>query len=102
MMQQQTNTQRRRGRPRAVPHEAIMTGTEPHLDDAEVLRVAVAAVRQYAETHPRPGHVTQIQAAEMLNLSRATVCRMVKAGSLKLNTAGLIPTAEVDRLLASR
>lgn len=100
MMQQQTNTQRRRGRPRAVP---IKTGMEPPPDvDAEVLRVAVAAVQHYAETHPRPGHVTQIQAAEMLGLSRATVCRLVKVGSLKLNTAGLIPTAEVDRLLTSR
>ena len=37
------------------------------------LQIALAAVRLYAETHPRPTQVTQTQAAQMLGLSRITV-----------------------------
>lgn len=66
------------------------------------MAIAVAAVRHYAETHPRPPHVTQSQAAEMLGLSRATVSRMVRSGTLKLNRCGLIPIAEVDAVLRAR
>lgn len=66
------------------------------------LDLAFQAVRLYAETHPRPSQVTQIQAAEMLNVSRATVSRMVKAGLLPLNKCGLIPTTEIDLALQSR
>lgn len=67
---------------------------------SEVITIAEVAVRRYAESHPRPPHVTQSQAAEMLRMSRATINRMVKAGSLKLNKAGLIPISEVDAVLA--
>ncbi len=61
------------------------------------LDVALSAVRLYAETHPRPTHVTQVQAAEMLGLSRKTIGRMIVAGTLRLNRCGLIPIEEVDR-----
>lgn len=33
------------------------------------LEIATRAVRLYAESHPRPPHVTQAQAGEMLRLS---------------------------------
>lgn len=65
------------------------------------LEIAIKAVQLYAETHPRPSHVTQTQAAEMLNVSEATISRMVKAGSLKLNKVGRIPVAEIDKALAA-
>lgn len=62
---------------------------------------AVRAVRFYAESHPRPSQVTQAQAAEMLNISRATVSRMVRAGTIRLNAAGMISISEIDRLLST-
>ena len=65
------------------------------------LEIAIKAVQLYAETHPRPSHVTQTQAAEMLNVSEATISRMVKAGSLKLNKVGRIPVAEIGKALAA-
>lgn len=64
----------------------------------DALAIAVEAVRLYAETHPRPLHVTQVQAAEMLDVSEATVSRMIKAGTLRLNGVGRIPISEVDRV----
>ena len=68
----------------------------------ELLDIATAAVQRYAETHPRPPHVTQTQAAAMLKLSRPTISRMVKYGSLKLNECGLIPISEIDRVILAR
>ena len=65
----------------------------------DILNVAREAVRMYAETHPRPVHVTQTQAAEMLSLSRVTIGRLVKAGTLKLNKCGLIPVGQIDLLI---
>lgn len=65
----------------------------------DILNVAREAVRMYAETHPRPVHVTQTQAAEMLSLSRVTIGRLVKAGTLKLNKFGLIPVGQIDLLI---
>jgi hypothetical protein len=65
----------------------------------DLYEVALAAVRLYAETHPRPLHVTQRQAAEMLDKSEPTIGRMVRAGTIKLNGAGMIPISEIDRLL---
>lgn len=62
--------------------------------------IAIAAMRLYAETHPRPPHVTQSQAAEMLGLSAPTVRRLVRSGMLRLNRAGLIPIGEIDRAVA--
>ena len=68
----------------------------------EHIEIAVQAVRLYAETHPRPPHVTQKQAAEMLGLSAPTVGKLVRSGRLKLNGAGLIPILQVDRLIMER
>jgi hypothetical protein len=65
-------------------------------------QVAFNAVRLYAETHPRPLQVTQRQAAEMLDKSEVTISRMVKAGTIKLNGAGMIPISEIDRVLQPR
>jgi Mn-dependent DtxR family transcriptional regulator len=67
-----------------------------------VLEIATKAVQIYAETHPRPVHVTQKQAAMMLDLSAPTVNRMVRCGLLKLNDAGLIPITEIDRAISIR
>lgn len=66
----------------------------------DALNIAVQAVRIYAESHPRPPHVTQRQAAEMLGLSAPTVSKLVRSGKLRLNGAGLIPIAQIDALLA--
>ena len=71
------------------------------LKESEVLAIAAKAVRLYAESHPRPVSVNQKQAAGMLNVSKPTVCRMVKTGRVKLNSLGQIPISEIDRLLAS-
>jgi DNA-binding transcriptional regulator LsrR (DeoR family) len=68
----------------------------------ELLNVAFQAVRMYAESHPRPHQVTQRQAAEMLGLSAPTIGRMVKAGTLRLNAAGLIPISEIDAALLAK
>lgn len=68
----------------------------------EMQQIAFFAVRHYAESHPRPSHVTIGQAAEMLGLSRPTVGRLIKSGALKFNECGRIPISEVDRALASR
>jgi len=96
----QTTPQAHRGRPRAFPSlEAKPAFTSR---DPEAVEIAVEAIRLFAETHPRPSHVTQVQAAEMLHVSRATVNRLVKTGHLKLNTLGMIPIAEVDRVLVAR
>ena len=67
----------------------------------DTLQIATAAVRLYAETHPRPVHVTQKQAAEMLGKSEPTVRKMIHAGVLKLNKVGLIPVSEIDRVIAA-
>lgn len=66
------------------------------------LEIATKAVRLYAESHPRPPHVTQAQACEMLRLSSPTVRRLIRSGALRLNAAGMIPVSEVDRLIAVR
>lgn len=63
------------------------------------LEIATKAVRLYAETHPRPIHVTQKQAAEMLGISAPTVGKMVRSGTFRLNGAGLIPISQIDALL---
>ncbi|WP_175023849.1 MULTISPECIES: helix-turn-helix domain-containing protein [Burkholderia] len=70
------------------------------METNEVISVARRAVQLYAETHPRPTQVTQLQAAEMLGLSRATVSKMVKAGQLKLNRCGMIPIEQIDEARA--
>lgn len=71
------------------------------MTDTDKIEIATIAVRLYAEAHPRPPQVTQSQAAAMIGVSRPTLSRMVKAGSLKLNACGLIPISEIDRVLAA-
>ncbi len=68
--------------------------------DCEVLAIAVRAVQLYAETHPRPPHVTQKEAAAMLRMSEPTIRKLIQSGALKLNRAGRIPIAQVDELAA--
>lgn len=63
------------------------------------LETAMKAVQLYAETRPRPSHVTQSQAAEMLGLSRPTISKLIRNGILSLNKCGLIPITEIDRAL---
>lgn len=69
------------------------------MNQETVLEIAVKAVQLYAEAHPRPSQVTQEQAAEMAGVSRMTIHRMIKAGQLKLNKFGRIPTVEIDRVI---
>lgn len=66
---------------------------------SEELTIARRAVQLYAETHPRPPHVNQKQAADMLGVSARTVHNMIKAGTLKLNRCGLIPIEQIDAVL---
>jgi hypothetical protein len=63
------------------------------------LDIAIKAVQLYAETHPRPPHVNQAQACEMLGLSHVTVRKMIRAGLIRTNAAGLIPVTEIDRVI---
>lgn len=67
----------------------------------DMLQMAFLAVRMYAETHPRPSHVTQAQAAEMIGMSASTVHRLVRSGVIKLDKAGQIPITEIDRALTA-
>ena len=68
----------------------------------EVLVIAARAVQMYEERKPRPPYVNQVQASEMLGVSKATVSRMVKAGSINLNGVGLIPIGQIDLIVAAR
>ena len=77
-----------------------MTETDKGVDPVpSLLGVAVMAVQLYAEMHPRPPHVNQQQASEMLGLSHVTVRKMIRAGTIKMNGAGQIPISEIDRVL---
>ena len=68
-----------------------------------VARQAVAeAIRKLPKSdQPRPLHVTQKQAAEILGLSPTTVGKLVNLGKLKLNGCGMIPMSEVDRIIVN-
>jgi hypothetical protein len=63
------------------------------------IAIALKAVAIYAETHPRPAHVTQLQAAGMVGISVPTLRKMIRAGNIRLNKFGLIPITEIDRAL---
>jgi excisionase family DNA binding protein len=65
-----------------------------------MIDVAIKAVELYANSHPRPPHVNQVQAAQMLGLSVPTVRKLIKAGTLRLNKCGLIPIAEIDKAIS--
>ncbi len=47
----------------------------------------------------KPTHVTQIQAAEILQLNRSTVNKLVKSGQLKLNACGKISMKQLELAL---
>lgn len=66
-----------------------------------VLRAAATAVRLYAETHPRPTHVTQQQAAGILHVSPKTVYNYIRAGKLRLNKAGYLAIEDIDAIRSS-
>lgn len=70
--------------------------------NTEALEIATAAVRMYAESRPRPTHVTKTQAAKMLEVSRPTLDKLIRAGTIRLNGCGQIPIEEVDRARAAR
>lgn len=65
------------------------------------LETAVQAVRIYSETHPRPPHVTQKQAAAMLHVSVPSVTKLIRNGRLSLNGLGLIPIGQIDAILVA-
>ncbi|MBY4833667.1 DNA-binding protein [Burkholderia dolosa] len=67
------------------------------LSESEIVRIASRAVELFKQQHPHPTHVTQMQAAEMLGISRWTVSKMVKTSNLKLNRCGLVPIEQIDR-----
>jgi hypothetical protein len=66
------------------------------LIENQELRIAALAVRLYAETHPRPTQVNQIQAGKMLGVSSRTIRNYIRAGKLRLNGCGLIPIESID------
>lgn len=72
------------------------------ISQAALLEVAFQAVRLYAETHPRPLHVTLGQAAEMLGISMESLMKLMSGKKLRLNECGLIPIGDIDQVLASR
>ena len=65
------------------------------------LEAALKAIEIYASRHPRPSHVTQRQAAEMLGRSEPTIRKMIRNGDFRLNACGLIPIEQVDAALAA-
>ncbi len=65
----------------------------------EMLRVAFAAVRLYAETHPRPSYVNKVQAAQMLEISGPTLSKLIRFGVIRQDSRGRIPITEIDRAL---
>lgn len=64
------------------------------------IEIARKAVQLYADTHPRPPHVSQKQAGEMLHLSQPTIRKLIKQGVLQLNKTGMIPVGMVDDALS--
>ena len=68
----------------------------------EIITIAAAAIQRYAETHPRPPHVNQVQAAVMLGVSKPTMCKLVARGLFRLNKLGMIPIEQIDEALAAR
>ncbi len=63
------------------------------------LEIAIKAIEVFAAKHPRPANINQKQAAQMLGVSEATICKWVRAGRIRLNNAGMISITEIDRLL---
>lgn len=74
--------------------------------DATIQAAADAASKKTADIlrkqlgGMRPVHVNQTQAAEMLKLSKSTICRMIKAGNIRLNKCGLIPIEQLEECVS--
>lgn len=68
-----------------------------HLREIEIAR---KAVQLYVDTHPRPPHVSQKQAGEMLRFSQPTIRKLIKKGVLQLNKSGMIPINMIDEALS--
>ena len=68
----------------------------------DLIELAIKAVQIYAERHPRPTHVNQQQAADMIGKSTPTIRKMIRSGDIATNRLGLIPMSEIDRLLAPK
>jgi predicted Zn-dependent protease len=75
-----------------------MSTTSEELESI-ALRAAEKAIALFTARHPRPAHVSVVQAAEMLGLDRHTVSRLCRMGVLQRNAMGLIPSEQVDRAL---
>ncbi|QTO44792.1 helix-turn-helix domain-containing protein [Burkholderia latens] len=82
----------------ALPRHRENAGVS--LSEEQILQIAQRAVELFKQQSPRPVHVTQAQAAEMLGLTARTVHTLVRTGKLKLNGIGRIPIAEIDMFLA--
>ena len=67
--------------------------------DAAARKAVSEMLARVPMNQPRPPHVNQAQAAEMLDLSPPTVKKLINSGKLRLNDAGLIPMADIDRLI---
>jgi hypothetical protein len=76
-----------------------MTTEQEGMIERAAARAAALAVDLYATRHPRPPHVSVVQAAEMLGLDRHTVSKLCRQGVLQRNATGLIPIEQVDRAL---
>ncbi|QUN44816.1 helix-turn-helix domain-containing protein [Burkholderia cenocepacia] len=70
------------------------------MSEEQILQIAQRAVELFKQQSPRPVHVTQAQAAEMLSITARTVHTLVRTGKLKLNGIGRIPISEIDMFLA--
>lgn len=91
--------------PNSIPHEnpnSLKMEQAKTIGQDDMLAVAFQAVRLYAETHPRPLHVTLGQAAEMLGIPMDLLMKMMSSKKLRLNDCGLIPIGDIDQVLASR
>ena len=65
----------------------------------DITEIITEAVKRAVNARPVPPHVNIKQAGEMMNCSPYKVRELIKAGKLKLNGAGLIPTADVWRVV---
>ena len=69
------------------------------MSEQELVAMAARGAQQYAERHPRPSTINAVQAAEMLGIHAVTVRKMIRDGRIALNKLGMIPIAEIDRVI---
>ncbi|WP_257127199.1 helix-turn-helix domain-containing protein [Burkholderia sp. ABCPW 11] len=82
----------------ALPRHRESSGGS--LSAEQILQIARRAVQLFEQQPPRPVHVTQAQAADMLGITARTVHTLVRTGKLKLNGVGRIPIGQIDLFLA--